>query len=96
MITTFDSNYESDDSISEFERKLRVLLPDMNGRSDDVAVEKSRGTRNSERKKKPSSRLNEEAGFIAEPPRLSKKKVLPGNDEKNTSLKRSLLGLGER
>lgn len=34
----------------------------------------SRATRRSERKKKPSSRWNEEAGFLPQPPRSVKKK----------------------
>lgn len=76
MISTFGSNYESDDSISEFERKLKVLLPDLHGGSEFAIREQSRSTRKSERKKKPSSHFNEEANFIIEPLRSSKKKVM--------------------
>lgn len=47
VIATSDSIYESDDSSSEFERKLKVLLPDLHGGSDEVAGEKSRGIRKS-------------------------------------------------
>lgn len=41
-------------------------------------------TRRSERPKKPSSRFTENAGFVAEPPKSSKKKNLKGDHLEGT------------
>lgn len=57
-----------EDSESDFEVKVRRLLH--SGQTEDP----TQGTRRSERRKKPSSRWNEEAGFLPQPPRSSKKK----------------------
>lgn len=91
VIATSDSNYESGDSISEFEMNLRVLLPNLHGRSESVTRGQTRTTRKSEKKKKPSSRFNEEASFITEPPRSTKKKVMKGDDREGTSSKPCLI-----
>lgn len=86
VVASSDINYESYDSISEFERNLRELLPDLPG-----ALDHSHGTRRSERKKNPSSRFNEEAGYIVEPLRSSKKKAMRGDIGKGTSSKPCLI-----
>lgn len=52
VIETPDSLYESDDSISEFERNLRELLPGLAGESEAATTKYSKGTRRSERPKK--------------------------------------------
>lgn len=74
------SSAESEDSVSDFERKLRVLLPDLPGAADDSTVDQPKGYRRSERPKKPSSRFNEDAGFVNEPPKSSKKKAAVRGD----------------
>lgn len=43
-----------------------MLLPDLHGGSEPTAGEQALTTWKSERKKKPSSRYNEEAGFISD------------------------------
>lgn len=74
VVVSSYSNYDSDDTISEFEKNLRVLLPDLPAGGE---ADHSHGTRRSERKKKPSLRFNEEAGYITETPKSSKKKGIP-------------------
>lgn len=59
---------EREDSESDFEEKVKRLL--QTGQAEDP----SQITRRSERRKFPSSRWNEEAGFLPQPPRSSKKK----------------------
>lgn len=86
IIASSDSTYESDESISEFEKNLRDLLPDLPGGSD-----RALSTRRSERKKKPSSRFTEEAGYVAEPPRSTKKKAIRGDIGEGTSSKPCLI-----
>lgn len=54
-------------------------------------AEPPKGSRRSERQKKPSSRFNEDAGFVPEPPRSSKKKVLHDEPTEGTSNKPFLL-----
>lgn len=77
---------DSVDSASEFEKNLRVLLPDLQIGSSLGNYDPAKGSRRSKRQKKPSSRFNEEAGFIPEPPRSSKKKLTQdGNVEGVTS-----------
>lgn len=71
--------YASDDS----RRSLKELLPGLKGGSSPTS-EVPKGVRKSERQKKPSSRWNEEAGFWAEPPRSTKKKVLRDEPSEGT------------
>lgn len=71
---------ESEDSVSVFERELRVLLPDLPCAAEEATAEQRIGTRRSERPKKPSSRFTEDAGFVAEPPKSTKKKMTPRGD----------------
>lgn len=75
VMETLDSLYESDDSVSEFERNLRELMPNLLRGSKSVIAEQPRSTQRSESPKKHSSRFNEEAGYIVEPPKSTKKKV---------------------
>lgn len=69
----------SDDSESDFEVKIRRLL--QTGQTDDCNL----GARRIERRKKPSSRWNEEAGFISQPPRSVKKKGISTSPPEGTS-----------
>ncbi|KAH7667215.1 Aldehyde dehydrogenase N-terminal protein [Dioscorea alata] len=78
-------SHEYEDSESDFEEKIRRLLH--TGQAEDPA----HGTRRSERKKKPSSRWNEEAGFIPQPPRSSKKKGTSSTTPEAPDSKRSKL-----
>lgn len=73
--------------MSEFEQNLRELLLDMHGETDSQVVEQSIGTRKSERQKKPLTRLNEEAGYLAEPPKSTKKKWTMSDYATGTSSK---------
>lgn len=82
---------ESDDSFSEFKRNLRVLLPSLHSSSEGGPIENLQGTRKSKRHKKPSSRFNEETGFVAEPPRSTKKKGTSGESSKGTHVKPLLI-----
>lgn len=86
-----ESLYESDDSISEFEKNLRELLPDLHGGFDSNAAELPRSARQSERQKKPFSRFNEEAGYIAEPPKSTKKKGIRSDNGEGTTSKPHLI-----
>lgn len=72
---------ESDDSITDFERNLRVLLPGFQG--GNTEQELAVGTRKSERPKKPSSRFTEDAGYLTEPPKSTKKKGTGGEKDKS-------------
>lgn len=63
------SESESDESISEFERNLRVLLLDLHIGNESTEVDQPLGTRRSERAKKPSFHFTEDAGFVAVPPK---------------------------
>lgn len=64
----------TDDSESEFDKTIRLMLPGLcSGPSEDQQPLPP-GARRSERQKKPSSRWNEDAGFVPEPPRSVKKK----------------------
>lgn len=49
------------------------------------------GTRKSERQKKPSSRFNEEVGYLAEVPKSAKIKAVGGKGAKGTSSKPLLI-----
>lgn len=60
--------------MAEFERNLKILMPDLHGGTDLLSLGQALGTRKSERQKKPSSWFNEEAGYLAEPPKSTKKK----------------------
>lgn len=60
---------DSEGSSSEFERKLKTLLPDLHVENDALEVEQPLSTRRSERPKKPPSRFIENAGYVAEPPK---------------------------
>lgn len=71
-----DEEYESDEPIYEFERSIRELLPGLKEGESSPPTDVAKGVRKSERHKKPSSRWNEEAGFVAEPPRSTKMKVI--------------------
>lgn len=82
---------DSDDSSSEFKRNLTKLLRDLRGGFDLNSTKQPMGTRRSERPKKPSSRCNEDAGYVAEPQRSAKKKVLRGDIRKGTTSKPLLL-----
>ncbi|XP_039138075.1 uncharacterized protein LOC120275526 [Dioscorea cayenensis subsp. rotundata] len=73
---TSEGDEDSDDSVSEFARNLRELLPGLQVSSSAGGKEPPVGSRRSERQKKPSSRFNAEAGFIPEPPRSTKKKTV--------------------
>ena len=64
----------SSDSESEFERNSKKLLPDFCSEVSMTSQRQPSGTRRSERKRKPSSSWNENAGFLAQPPRSNKKK----------------------
>lgn len=70
-----DIDVVSDDSVTEFERNLRELLPDLKESSSSGGLATPRGSRGSERQKRPSTRFNEESGFVPEPPRSTKKKM---------------------
>lgn len=60
-----DMDIDSDDSMSEFERNIRKLLPDLQRGQESSVNRQSTGIRKSERQKKPSSRFTEEAGYLA-------------------------------
>lgn len=70
-----NNDVDSEDSVSEFERNLRELLPNFQGSSSTGITEFPKGSRRSERHKKPSTRFNEDAGYLPEPPRSTKKKL---------------------
>lgn len=91
VMETPDSLYESDDSVSEFERNLRELMPGMIGEPEPAAEKHTKGTKRSERPKKPSSRFNEEAGYIAKPLKPTKKKPVRGDVGEGTSSKPLLI-----
>lgn len=67
-------DYESDESESEFEKSIRSMLPGLHSGPLEDQQPLPPGARRSERQKKPSSRWNEDAGFVLEPPRSIKKK----------------------
>lgn len=66
-------------------------MPSLQGGSDSLAMKQSLGIRRSERPKNPYSHFNEDAKYVAEPPRLVKKKVSRGDPGKGTTLKSLLL-----
>lgn len=68
-----DDDFELDDSMTEFEQNLRELMPGLRKESSSVHMEKPKGTRKSKRQKKPSSKWNEDDGFLAEPLKSAKK-----------------------
>lgn len=76
--------YASDESIYEFERSMKELLPGLKVGDSSPTKEVPKSLRKSERHKKPSSRWNEEAGFVAEPPRSTKKKVMSEDSSEGT------------
>lgn len=82
---------DSDDSVSEFERNLRELLPDLPGSRSSSATGQTQGTRKSERQKKPLLRFNEDTGCSAEPPKLTKKKGAGAEGVRGTSSKPLLI-----
>lgn len=81
----------SDNSISEFERNFWVLLPDLHDGTKLITSEQPQGTRRNRRPKKPSSRFNEDARFLAEPPKSAKKNVLKGDILEDTATKPLLI-----
>lgn len=86
-----DEGFKSDDSISVFEHNLRELL--LGFQEDRVVgqLEQHQVTKRSERQKKPSTKWNENAGFVAKVPRFAKKKVTPGETLVGTSSKPLLI-----
>lgn len=80
-----------DDSISKFERNLLVLLPNLYDGTESTTLEQPQGSRRSERPKKPSLRLNEDAGFLDEPLKSAKKKVLKRDNLEGTTSKPLLI-----
>lgn len=86
-----DSFSESDDPISEFEMNLRKLMLGLLRDPEARTVSQQKGTRRSERIKKPSSRFNEEAGYIAEPPKSAKKRAPHDTAEEGTASKPLLI-----
>lgn len=56
--------FDPNDWMSKFERNLRELIPDLHGGNDSTASEQPKGTRRSERLKKPSSRFNAGASRV--------------------------------
>lgn len=67
------------------------MLPGLKVENSKSDMGTSLGIRMSERPKKPSSRWNEETGFVAEPPRSTKKKVLCGESSEAPDGLRSML-----
>lgn len=59
-----ENDVESNDFVTEFERNMRVLLPNFQSGLEASSADSVIGTWKSERHKKPSSRFNEEAGFL--------------------------------
>lgn len=66
-------DFESNDSVCEFKSNLRKLLPGLQESSYVVRPGQVKGTRRSARQKKPPTKWNEDARFVAEPPRSVKK-----------------------
>lgn len=62
-------------------------MSDLPGDTDSMTAEQPKGTRRKERPKKPSSRFNVDAMFLAEPPKSPKKKVTRGDNEESTTSK---------
>lgn len=97
---------ESDDSVTVFEWNLRELLPGFQGGTDSEAQEQAKGPRKSKRPKKPPSRFTEEAGYLTEPPKSTKKKGAGADgakasdeartkmEERTSAIRRSLEFLG--
>lgn len=71
-------DFESDDSVCEFESNLRKLLPGLQESSSVVRPGQVKGIRRSAWQKKPSTKWNEDAGSVAEPPRSVKKDISKG------------------
>lgn len=90
-IMSSDGDDESDDSVTKFERNLKELLPGLQGGSPTGGKDPPKGSRRSERQKKPSSRFNTEAGFLPEPPRSSKKRAPSDGVNEGTSSKPLLI-----
>lgn len=70
-----DEDLDSDDSVTEFERHIRELMPSLKEDNDPVLLKQAKGTKKSERQKKPSTKWTKDAGFVAEPPKSIKKKL---------------------
>lgn len=69
-----DIDIDLNDSITEFKSNLRELMPNFQSGNEAVSVDNLQETRKNERQKKPSSRFNEEAGYLVKPLILAKKK----------------------
>lgn len=82
---------DSDNSVTEFERNIRKLLPCLHEESNTSKIGQSTGTKKSERQKKPSSRFNEEVGYLVEIPKSAKKKRAGGDGDKGTNAKPLLI-----
>lgn len=78
---------KSNESMSEFEKNLRDLLPDLPVGKNSYTSDQPKGIRRSGRPKKPLSRFDEEV----EPPKSFKKKVTSGEALEGTSLKPLLI-----
>ncbi|KAH7690551.1 Zinc finger CCHC-type protein [Dioscorea alata] len=68
------TSLDSDDHASDFDRNLQALLTDFQGGQVASAVVPPSGTRRSDRPKKPPSRFNEDAGYLSDLPKSTKKK----------------------
>lgn len=82
---------EPDDSVDDFEHKLREILPSLQEDNSLASLEQPKGTRTSERKKKPSSKWNEDAGFLAELPKSTKIKAVRGGTGEGMPIKPLLI-----
>lgn len=88
---TSEGDEDSEDSVSEFERNLRELLPRLQESSSVGGKDPSLGSRRSERQKKLSSRFNTKVGFIPEQPRSTKKKTMQERVNEGTTPKPLLI-----
>lgn len=86
-----DLEGDSDESASKFERNFRELMLGFQSSSQSGHRDRPMGSRRSERQKKPTSRFNEEVGFIPERPRSTKKKILQEGSSKGIISKPLLL-----
>lgn len=60
-------------------------MPDLHSDIGTTSSKHQKGTRRSERPKKPPSRYNDDAGFLIEPPKSAKKKVAQGENSEGTT-----------
>lgn len=77
-----EAKLDSDDSVFEYERNLIELMQGLQEDSSSMhlgQLEQHNGTRHSERQKMRSSKWNDNAGFLAKPPRSTKRKLARGN-----------------